>query len=77
VHPLARLANPWPQLRQTHLAPIEWQVRPCVALSVDELRSDLPMGPPAWAPDFNSADLPLMMRLADLPARDRRHFLAA
>ena len=33
------------------------------------------LGPPAWDPDFNSADLPLMMRLADLPARYRRHFL--
>ena len=33
------------------------------------------LGPPAWDPDFNSADLPLMMRLADLPARYRKHFL--
>jgi len=31
---------------------------------------------PSWDPDFNSADLPLMMRLDDLPARYRRHFLA-
>lgn len=35
------------------------------------------LGPPAWDPDFNSADLPLMMRLADLPARYRKHFLGA
>ena len=35
------------------------------------------LGAPAWDPDFNTADLPLMMRLADLPARYRRHFLAA
>jgi putative hemolysin len=33
------------------------------------------LGPPAWDPDFNTADLPLMMRLADLPARYRKHFL--
>ena len=33
------------------------------------------LGPPAWDPDFNSADLPMMMRLADLPARYRKHFL--
>ena len=33
--------------------------------------------PPAWDPDFNSADLPMMMRIADLPARYRRHFTAA
>ena len=30
------------------------------------------MGPPAWDPDFNTADLPLLLRTADLPARFRR-----
>lgn len=35
------------------------------------------LGPPAWDPDFNAADLPMMMRLADLPARYRKHFLGA
>lgn len=35
------------------------------------------LGPPAWDPDFGTADLPLMLRLADLPTRYRRHFLAA
>lgn len=35
------------------------------------------LGPPAWDPDFNAADLPLMMRLQDLPARYRKHFLGA
>lgn len=35
------------------------------------------LGAPAWDPDFNAADLPLMMRLADLPARYRKHFLGA
>ena len=33
------------------------------------------LGPPAWDPDFNSADLPLMMRFQDMPARYRKHFL--
>jgi len=33
------------------------------------------LGAPAWDPDFNTADLPLLMRLQDLPARYRRHFL--
>jgi putative hemolysin len=32
------------------------------------------LGPPAWDPDFNTADLPLMLRIEDLPARYRRHF---
>jgi putative hemolysin len=35
------------------------------------------LGAPAWDPDFNSADLPMMMRLADMPSRYRRHFLGA
>jgi putative hemolysin len=35
------------------------------------------LGAPAWDPDFNSADLPMMMRIADLPARYRKHFLGA
>jgi putative hemolysin len=30
------------------------------------------LGPPAWDPHFNSADLPLLVRLADLPPRYRR-----
>ena len=35
------------------------------------------LGAPAWDPDFNSADLPMLMRIADLPARYRKHFLSA
>lgn len=34
------------------------------------------LGPPAWDPEFNSADLPMMMRIADLPPRYQKHFLA-
>lgn len=33
------------------------------------------LGAPAWDPDFNTADLPMLMRLNDLPSRYRRHFL--
>ncbi len=33
------------------------------------------LGAPAWDPDFNTADLPMLMRIADLPARYRKHFL--
>ena len=32
---------------------------------------------PAWDPDFNTADLPMMMRIQDLPSRYRKHFLGA
>ena len=85
-------ASLWEQLRHTHLAPIELQVRPRLALPVEELQHDLSveapalikgylrcgakvLGPPAWDPDFNTADLPMLMRIADLPQRYRKHFL--
>ncbi|MGE0350301.1 GNAT family N-acetyltransferase [Hydrogenophaga sp.] len=35
------------------------------------------LGPPAWDPDFNAADLPMLMRISNLPARYRKHFLGA
>ena len=35
------------------------------------------LGAPAWDPDFNSADLPMMMRIADLPKRYLKHFSAS
>ena len=35
------------------------------------------LGPPAWEAAFNTADLPIMARLEDLPARYRKHFLGA
>jgi putative hemolysin len=33
------------------------------------------LGAPAWDPDFNTADLPMLMRIQDIPARYRKHFL--
>lgn len=33
------------------------------------------LGAPAWDSSFGCADLPLLLRLADLPPRYRRHFL--
>jgi putative hemolysin len=35
------------------------------------------LGAPAWDPDFNTADLPMMMRIDDLPTRYRKHFLGS
>ncbi len=84
----------WHQLKQTHLAPIELQVRPRLPLPVDQfshtLMAEPPalikgylrlgariLGAPAWDPDFNTADLPMLMRIADLPSRYRKHFLGA
>lgn len=85
-------ASLWEQLRHTHLAPIDVQVRPRLPLPVEELDRHLQveppalikgylrvgakiLGAPAWDPDFHTADLPMLMRIADLPARYRRHFL--
>jgi putative hemolysin len=33
------------------------------------------LGPPAWDPDFNVADFPVLLRLSDLTPRHRRHLL--
>ena len=35
------------------------------------------LGAPAWDPDFNTADLPMLMSINDLPSRYRKHFLGA
>lgn len=87
-------ASIWRQVQATHLAPIEYHVRPRLPLPIDQLDSTLDveppalikgylrlgakvLGAPAWDPDFNSADLPMLMRIADLPARYRKHFLGA
>lgn len=33
------------------------------------------LGAPAWDPDFNTADLPMLLRIEDMPSRYRKHFL--
>ena len=85
-------ASIWNKVRLSHLAPIEYHVRPRKPLPLDRLECDLDveppalikgylrlgakvLGPPAWDPEFNSADLPMLMRIADLPGRYRKHFL--
>ena len=84
-------ASIWRQVRQAHLAAIEYRVTPRLALPVEQLDDSLDveppalikgylrlgakvLGAPAWDPDFNSADLPMMMRVNDLPPRYFRHF---
>ena len=33
------------------------------------------LGAPAWDSDFNTADLPMLLRVDDMPARYKKHFL--
>ncbi len=33
------------------------------------------LGAPAWDPDFNTADLPMLLRVDDMPVRYKKHFL--
>jgi putative hemolysin len=85
-------ASIWRQLKVTHMAPIDFHVRPRLPLPVQELNDSLlveppalikvylrlgakVLGAPAWDPDFNTADLPMLMRIQDLPSRYRKHFL--
>jgi len=87
-------ASIWRQVKEKHLASIEFHVRPRLPLPIEQLDDTLDveppalikgylrlgakvLGAPAWDPDFNAADLPMMMRIADLPARYRKHFLGA
>ena len=87
-------ASIWRQLKDTHLAAIDFQVTPRLPLPVEQFdagqHAEPPalikgylrlgarvLGPPAWDPDFNTADLPMMMRMQDMPARYRKHFLGA
>ena len=84
-------ASIWQQVREKHLAPIEYRVTPRLPLPVEELQCDVQVDPPAlikgylrmgakvlgapaWDPDFNTADLPMMVRVPELPPRYRRQF---
>ena len=87
-------ASIWHKVQATHMAPIDFHVRPRLPLPIERLDATLDveppalikgylrlgakvLGAPAWDPDFNTADLPMLMRIADLPARYRKHFLGA
>jgi len=79
-------------LREKHLAPVEYQVRPRRRLHAETqgegTRPDVPplvkgylrcgawvCGDPAWDPEFNSADLFMLLPMSRLSARYARHFL--
>ncbi len=78
----------WQTLRQTHSTAPGVSVRPWVPLPLvaePAVPAEPPplirgylrlgtrlLGPPAWDPAFNTADLPMMLRTEDLPARYRQ-----
>lgn len=35
------------------------------------------LGAPAWDPDFNTADVPMLLKISDMPPRYRKHLLGA
>lgn len=88
-HTAASLYN---QLKDSHLAPLEYHMFPRCPLPLDNLRQDLaaetpPLikgylragawicGEPAWDPDFNTADLPILLPMSKVSDKYAKHFL--
>jgi putative hemolysin len=86
-------ASVWRQIEASHMSDSALRVYPHLALpTVRDAMVDVDppalikaylrlgakvLGAPAWDPDFNTADLPMLMRTQDLPARYRKHFASA
>ena len=87
-------ASIWHKVSESHLAAVEYHVRPRNPLPLHQLNGSLDvevpalikgylrtgakvLGPPAWDPHFNTADLPMIMHISGLPERYRKHFLGA
>ncbi|GBG13207.1 hemolysin [Novimethylophilus kurashikiensis] len=85
-------ANLYEQLKDKHLAPVEYRVFPRCRLPIEALQNDMPAdspallkgylrlgayicGEPHWDPDFNAADLLIMLPLARMNRRYADHFL--
>jgi putative hemolysin len=85
-------ASVWHAIRETHLAPVEWQVHPRYPLPLEGIGNlAAPIvpplikgylrlgawvcGAPAWDPDFNTADLLVLLSLRNLSRTHARHFM--
>ncbi|ARU03712.1 ornithine-acyl-ACP acyltransferase [Comamonas serinivorans] len=74
------LTTPERRVRPHHPLPVHELQDPALAAAVEApalIRGYLRMGarllgPPAWDPHFNTADLPILLHIADLPPRYRR-----
>jgi putative hemolysin len=87
-HAAASLYN---RLKDEHLCPLEYRVfphAPAPAGPAPGLEADTPplikgylragawiCGEPAWDPDFNTADLPVLLPVSRLDARYAKHFM--
>jgi putative hemolysin len=83
-------ATVYKEIRESHLAPMEYRVFPRHPLSLEkaETKAQMPpllkgylrlgayiAGEPAWDPDFNTADFFVLLPLARVERRYARHFL--
>jgi putative hemolysin len=85
-------ASIWRKVGQTHLASIEFHVRPRLPLPIEQLDNTLDveppalikgylrlgakvLGPPAWDPDFNTADMLMLLPMAQLNRGYARRFI--
>jgi putative hemolysin len=85
-------ASLYHQLKDKHIAPVEYHMFPRCPLPLDHLRTDLPAeapplikgylragawicGEPAWDPDFNTADLPILMPMGRVDQKYAKHFM--
>ena len=85
-------ASIYRRISETHMAPIEYHVRPRLPLPLETLDASLDVDPPAlikgylragawicgepaWDPDFNTADLPILMPMGRVEGRYAKHFL--
>jgi putative hemolysin len=70
-------ASVWRQMQEKHLASTELDVAPPALIKGYLRQGAKVLGAPAWDPDFNTADLPLLIHVKDAPSRFLKYFAGA